>query len=342
MTPGRVPDFDQLLTVLRCGRPDRPVPFEFIVDPVHLKVFLGDAWQEGDSTEAILHNWVTGFAAAGYDYATLPLWLLDILQFPKPAREFERSLGMAHGGVITDRQSLEAYPWPDPEIGDYEILDLAASFLIPGQKIVMSGPGGVLENVTNLAGYEDLVMLLEDDPETAKELFDNVGWRLLRFYEKVVDHPAIGAVIVNDDWGFKTQPFFRVETMQEYVFPWKVQIVDRIHGAGKPAILHSCGNLEPLWDDILDGIRIDAKHSFEDTILPVEDAYERFCGRMAILGGIDVNFLCSSTLGQIETRCRSMLERSASRGGYALGSGNSIPYYVPFENYLAMLRVGLN
>ena len=25
------------------------------------------------------------------------------------------------------------------------------------------------------------------------------------------------------------------------------------------------------------------------------------------------------------------------KGGYALGSGNSIPYYVPQENYLAMI-----
>ncbi len=289
----------------------------------------------------MLHNWVTGFAAAGYDFATLPIWALDMLSFPKPARDTQRSVGMAHGGVITDRQSLEAYAWPDAENGGYEALDLAATFLAPGQKIIISGPGGVLENVADLAGYEDLVLLIEDDPAAAKALFDNVGSRLLRFYEKVVGHPAVGAVIVNDDWGFKTQPFFPLETMREYVFPWQIEIVERIHGAGKPAILHSCGNLEPLWDDILDRIRIDAKHSFEDTILPVEAAYERFCGRMAILGGLDVNFLCCSTPGEIDNRCRSMLDRSASSGGYALGSGNSIPYYVPHENYLAMLHAGL-
>jgi uroporphyrinogen decarboxylase len=75
-------------------------------------------------------------------------------------------------------------------------------------------------------------------------------------------------------------------------------------------------------------------------VLPVEAAYDRFSDRMAILGGIDVNFLCCSTPAEIETRCRLMLERTASRGGYALGSGNSIPFYVPHENYLAMLRAG--
>jgi uroporphyrinogen decarboxylase len=33
-----------------------------------------------------------------------------------------------------------------------------------------------------------------------------------------------------------------------------------------------------------------------------------------------------------------MIERTAARGGYALGTGNSIPDYVPIENYLAMIR----
>jgi hypothetical protein len=27
----------------------------------------------------------------------------------------------------------------------------------------------------------------------------------------------------------------------------------------------------------------------------------------------------------------------SAEGGYALGSGNSIPEYVPFENYMAMI-----
>ena len=31
-----------------------------------------------------------------------------------------------------------------------------------------------------------------------------------------------------------------------------------------------------------------------------------------------------------------MIERSAERGSYALGTGNSVPGYVPQENYLAM------
>ena len=55
-----------------------------------------------------------------------------------------------------------------------------------------------------------------------------------------------------------------------------------------------------------------------------------------------MDFLCRSDPATIKARCRAMLERAADRGGYALGSGNSIPEYVPDDNFLAMTSVALD
>ncbi|HEY0868008.1 MAG TPA: uroporphyrinogen decarboxylase family protein [Fimbriimonas sp.] len=340
MLPHREPDFSQMLRVLNKQRPDRPVMFEFLVDGAHLKAILGSEWAEGDGVDELLHNWVRGFAACGYDFSTMPVWGLDLLEFPGKNRTREKSVGMAHGGMIHDRATLEAYPWPDTSNYDYSILDRVARHLRPNQKVIIHGPGGVLENATELAGYEELCFLIADEPDAAEELFDRIGRLLWKHYDLLLDHPCIGGAFVNDDWGFKTQPFLPPDLMRKYVFPWNRRIIERIHQSGKPAILHSCGNLDTLWDDILCDLKIDAKHSYEDEIHPVEEVYEQFVGKMAVMGGIDVDFLCRSTPAQIADRCRKMLERTASRGGYALGSGNSIPNYVPLESYLAMQRVG--
>jgi uroporphyrinogen decarboxylase len=43
----------------------------------------------------------------------------------------------------------------------------------------------------------------------------------------------------------------------------------------------------------------------------------------------------------IYNRAVAMLERSRDRGGYALGTGNSVPYYIPHENYLAMVAAAV-
>ena len=89
-------------------------------------------------------------------------------------------------------------------------------------------------------------------------------------------------------------------------------------------------------EDIICDMKFDGKHSYEDNIISAEEAYRRWGGRIAILGGIDVDFLIRSECGVITERCRKMLELAQEKGGYALGSGNSIPEYIPNEKYFAM------
>jgi len=143
-------------------------------------------------------------------------------------------------------------------------------------------------------------------------------------------------VIMCDDWGYKTGTMLRPETLRQWVFPWHRQLVETVHAAGKVAILHACGNIAAVMEDVF-ALGYDAKHSYEDTILPVEQAYARYSGRIAVLGGMDVDFLARSTPQAIYTRCRDMLEMTGGRR-YALGSGNSITPDIPVENRNAMLR----
>ena len=91
-------------------------------------------------------------------------------------------------------------------------------------------------------------------------------------------------------------------------------------------------------DVIIDDLKLDGKHSFEDGIYPVEDAWDWWSDRIAIMGGIDVDFLARKTPEEIYQRSLRLLEKTSGSGGFALGSGNSIPEFIPRENYLAMLR----
>jgi uroporphyrinogen decarboxylase len=74
--------------------------------------------------------------------------------------------------------------------------------------------------------------------------------------------------------------------------------------------------------------------------MPVEEAYDRYHHRIAIMGGMDVDFVCRASPEAIYTRASAMLDRTAA-GGYALGTGNSVPDYVPDANYFAMTRAAL-
>lgn len=89
-------------------------------------------------------------------------------------------------------------------------------------------------------------------------------------------------------------------------------------------------------------MKFDGRHSYEDKIVPVEKAYAELRGKIAVIGGIDVDFLSRATPGEVYDRSRRLLEMTAATGGFALGSGNSIPDFIPDENYLAMLRAALD
>ena len=334
----RKPDFsNNFLKVLEGKVPDRPTLFElFLNGPLYERLAGRPAPAPGDHTGYIAFL-AEAFAAAGYDYASvgIPGFGFSV------HRESKKTTSLNSGAGITNRRAFNEYAWPDPETADYSCLKKAAPLLPEGLKLVPMGPGGVLENVTALIGYEDMCMMLHDDPELLQDIFDAVGQRLLRYYELCVNYDTVGALISNDDWGFNTQTFLSVSDMRKYVFPWHRKIVECGHKAGKPVLLHSCGNFGEIMDDVIDVLKYNGKHSYEDVIMPVEDAYERWGSRIAIIGGIDVDFIIRSTPEEIKKRSLAMLERTRERGNYMLGTGNSVPEYIPQEHYLAMVKVAV-
>lgn len=85
----------------------------------------------------------------------------------------------------------------------------------------------------------------------------------------------------------------------------------------------------------------DAKHSYEDRIVPVEEVHRRWGDRIAILGGVDMDLLTRGSEEDVRQRTRAILETCAAKGtGYCLGTGNSGANSVAPRNFLAMLDEG--
>jgi uroporphyrinogen decarboxylase len=141
-----------------------------------------------------------------------------------------------------------------------------------------------------------------------------------------------------DDLGFKTSTLVSHAIIRQHIIPQYRRVIEMVRAAGRPFLWHSCGNIFGVMDDVI-ALGIQAKHSNEDGIAPFERWIERYGDHIALLGGIDVDILCRQDPDDIYEQ---VLERGrryrALAHGYALGSGNSIPDYVPVDGYLAMLR----
>ena len=342
----RKPDIENLYRVLRGEEPSRPTLFELFMNlPLYERLAgrrLQDVLKSGASPEeAALENLklvVDAYAAAGYDYGTTHG---SNFKFESGRVQEKKTISLNQGFVITDEESFENYAWPKPADFDFSRLEKIRPYLPDGMKLMCMGPGGVLENVITLTGYDNLCLMLYDNPGLAEAVFNKVGQILLEYYEIALQFDTVGLLMSNDDWGFKTQTFLSPEDMRKYVFPWHKKYAEMAHNKKIPAVLHSCGYAEDIMNDVIGYIGFDGKHSFEDAIIPVEDTYEKYQGKIAILGGMDVDFVIKHSEAEITSRCRAMLRRAEGRGGYALGTGNSVPEFVPQDHFIALLKAAL-
>lgn len=339
------PDFDRVLTVLRRrGEPDR-VPFlELFHDLEIIEAAMGSK-APSDPTE--LRQFHIDFMLRhGYDY------VVGRYAFAFPGREGlaaddtalysrgQRGWQDEHRGPIMSWQDFEAYQWPDPAQADFSELEDYARLLPEGMGCFSILPGGVLENLISLMGYENLCLAVSDDPDLVQAIVDRVGDCLCGLYEALADMDWIGALWLNDDMGFKTQTALSPAMMRTFILPHQKRLVEIAHAHGKPVMLHACGNLSEVMDDLIHDVGIDAKHSFEDVIQSVSDFKRQYGDRVAALGGIDVDVLARGTEQEVRAYTRRRIEECAPGGGWTLGSGNSVANYIPVENFLAMLDEG--
>jgi uroporphyrinogen decarboxylase len=187
-------------------------------------------------------------------------------------------------------------------------------------------------------GLEHFLVSLYDQPELVRTVVDRVGQVILEAFEGLCQMDAVFALWLGDDLGFKTATLLSPEHLREYILPWHRRYAELAHRTGRLFLLHSCGNVEAIMPDLIEEVGIDAKHSFEDVIVPVEEFKRRWGHRVAVLGGVDVDLLARGSREAVTARTRQILEACSLRGGYACGSGNSITNYVQADNYLAMVE----
>jgi uroporphyrinogen decarboxylase len=202
--------------------------------------------------------------------------------------------------------------------------------------------GGLYEHLSAIMSYEGLCYALHDQPDLVAAVADRLGGIMLDFYRQLVELPNLVAVFPGDDMGFRSATLLPPAALRTYVLPWHKKFARLAHDRGRPYFLHSCGNLDAIMADLIDDVGIDAKHSFENAIRPVAEFQTEFGRRIGVLGGLDVDVLARSSPEGVRAEVRRLAGLCGPRGRFAIGSGNSIPSFVPVENYLAMVDEALS
>jgi uroporphyrinogen decarboxylase len=283
----------------------------------------------------------------GYDYVRCGLegaaWTWNETRVEDTAanrRAGGRAFTDEHRGPIATREEFERYPWPDFSKAGTRSLEWYQKNLPDDMCLVSGGNSHYAELLSWLMGYETLCFALHDDPALVRAIARRIDELSAQELDLYLQFDRVRFIWGSDDMGFRTGLLLSPADMRELVLSGHARMAARAHAAGRIYLLHSCGRLDDIRDDLIDDVQIDARHSFEDTIEKVTDAKRSYGNRCALLGGIDVDFLCRSTQKEIRNRVRATLDVCLPGGGYCLGTGNTVANYMPLDNYLAMLDEG--
>ncbi|MBI5723100.1 MAG: hypothetical protein HZA50_04005 [Planctomycetes bacterium] len=348
------PDWQGFLdNILRKGTPKRVYNIELFQDgevqAAIAKRFNLDAGLNPDDPDYAREKYLAVQRFCGFDYVRVGLAGVDI-QFNRMsvgdtaglARSGGRHYQDEHNGPIADWDDFNKFPWPDPRtpsaVKDFEWWqkNLPDDMCIIGS----GGFGHFAEWLTWLMGYETLCYALYEQRDLVKAIADKLIEYFRVCIERILQFDRVRIVWASDDLGFKTGLMISPADTKEFCLEGHKLMSAMSHAKGRPYLLHACGKLDDVMDYLIDDVKIDAKHSFEDTIEDVCQVKKTYGRRIALLGGLDVDFLCRSDEKAIRARVRKTLDACQSGGGYCLGTGNSVANYIPLDNYLAMLDEG--
>ena len=129
---------------------------------------------------------------------------------------------------------------------------------------------------------------------------------------------------------------------RSYVIPWIKRICEEAHAADIKIIFHSCGDIFPIFKDVVEA-GIDAIHPIEPTTANPEynifKLHKEYGNNITFMGNVSPQDLAEKDPGYIKKYTKKLIKNLAPNGGYVLSSGHSINPAVKLENFLAMHKV---
>jgi len=338
-----IPDYCNILNAAKNKKSDRIPLYEhyvsdLIIEEIMSKKYCHLAGGNFADKQEYFRNYCRFFLDMGYDAITYE----QCAGYIMPG---SGALGGHKPGVIKNREDFDKYPWD--KIVDFYFDEYAENFKalrtqIPQGMMAIGGVGnGVFECVQDLVGFESLCFIKADDEELFEELFSKTGDVLCAIWERFLKEFGDYYCVCRfgDDLGFKSSTLLPPGDVKDLIIPQYKRITDIIHAAGKPFLLHSCGSIFNVMDELITIGGIDAKHSNEDQIAPFSKWTEDYGDRIGNFGGLDTDALCAINDCDIVEYTTNVYEICAKKGyGVAIGSGNSIPDYVSAERYVKAIE----
>ncbi len=251
-------------------------------------------------------------------------------------RSVDKDIGIPRGCVLSE-PTLKGYTFPNPLDPRFfaDIPDKIARF---GDRFRVFQIGfSLYERAWTLRGLENLLVDFHDHPAFIDELLNTIAdYNIAQINEAL--RYDIDAVYFGDDWGQQRGLQMGPRRWRAHILPVLKRMYSVVRGAGKYVFIHSCGDVDELFDDLI-GIGLNCFNPVQPDVMDVYALIKQYRGRLAFHGGLSVqSTLPLGTADDVRRESKRLLE-AGSEGGYIFAPSHDVTRDVPLENMLAFIEV---
>ncbi|MEM1509505.1 MAG: uroporphyrinogen decarboxylase family protein [Thermofilaceae archaeon] len=192
---------------------------------------------------------------------------------------------------------------------------------------------GPFEYVRHIVGesIDRILKLLYRDQRMLIYMFERIG-RFLSKVAETLEDIGLDSIWVWDDLAYKGGPFISPNHYKELVMPQHARVISTFRRAGKPAILHTDGNVKPLIPYFIEAGFTALQPLEVKANMDVRELKELYGDKLAFIGNIDARALAAGP-DKISEEVNRKVPIAARGGGYIAGSDHSVPPDVSLSSY---------